>query len=223
VQAFFDFFASVFMAIRVVLTLDPAAAQWFKGRPITLAMAATVAVLAGASTLLGDSVVLFLNRIRGWRFAFTLFLNGVAMVLLYALQAVAIFVIGALVTGKTPDPGLVLRGTLLSTAPMVFGFLALIPYLGPAIARLLQLWGLLALWIIVEMFFLTALWESLVITLVSWGIMQVLSRALARPVSWVGNRAWRAMTGQPFMMTGRDLLSGQLILPLGHEFEEERR
>jgi len=223
VAGFFDFFASVFMAIRLVLTLDPEAVQWFNGRPLTLEIALAIAILAGVSTLFGDSVVLFLNRIRGWRFVLTLFLNGVAMVLLYALQAVAIFLIGTLVTGRVPDPGLVLRGVLLSTAPLVFGFLALIPYLGPAIARLLQMWGLLALWIIVELFFMTSLWEALVITLVSWGIMQVLSRALSRPVTWVGNRIWRAMTGKPFMMTGRDLLSGQPILPLSHEFEERVR
>jgi hypothetical protein len=215
---FFDFFASVGLAIWTMLTLDSNTLGWFRTHPLNLQIAATVAALAGVSTLLGDSVVLFLNRVRGWRFLVTLLLNGAAMVLLYVLQALMIAVIGPLVVGHTPGLVSILRGVMLATAPMVFGFLGLIPYAGPAITRLLQAWGVLTLWIVVAVVFQADFFASLLITLIGWGAMQLLSWGLSRPVSWVGDRIWRVVTGKPSLMSGTDILSGQMFMPLDAEF-----
>lgn len=213
-SGFLDFIASVGLAIWTMLTLDPDAEAWFTTHPLTLAVAATVAALAGASTLLGNSVVLFLNRVRGWRFAVTVLLNGVAMVLLYVLQALVIWAIGPLIVGSSPPLLTVLRAVMLATAPMVFGFLGLIPYAGPGITRLLQAWGVLTLWQVVAIIFPGGLLGSLSVTLAGWGVMQLLSWSLSRPVAWVGDRIWRILTGTPSMMTGRDLLNGDWFIPL---------
>lgn len=216
---FVDFLAAVGRAIWGVWTLDTSTAQWFSVHPRNLELAITVAVLAGVSTLLGDSVVLFFNRVRGWRFGFTLLLNGVAMVALYALQAVVIAIVGPLVLGHSPGPGSVTRGVMLATAPMVFGVFVLVPYFGPAIARFLQAWGVIALWVIVAVLFGVSAWPALLVTSIGWLTMQLLSWAFARPVTLIGDRIWRLVTGKPSMMTGRDLLSGHPFLPLGHQFE----
>jgi len=218
---FFGFLGAVGKAIWGVWTLDTSTAEWFRGHPLNLQIAVTIAVLAGASTLLGDSVVLFFNRVRGWRFAFTLLLNGVAMVLLYALQALVIAGIGHLLLGRGPGLAAVTRGVMLATAPLVFGLFALVPYFGPAIARVLQAWGVVALWVVNIVLFDTGLWTGLVITASGWLVMQGLSWAFARPVAWIGDRIWRLVTGKPFMLTGRDLLSGHLFLPLGQQFDPE--
>ena len=213
-QGFFDFFATVGVAIWGVLTLDSASVTWVASHRLSTAMAVTIAIIAGVSTLFGDSVVLFLNRVRGWRFALSLFLNGLAFALLYTLQAVVIALVGPLVTGQSPNFGSVVRGVMLSTAPLVFGFLVLIPYLGPAIARILQVWGLIILWLVNIALFQAGIVSSLIITGIGWGVMQLLSWSLARPVNWIGDRIWRLVTGRPSMMTGRDLLSGHLFMPL---------
>jgi hypothetical protein len=212
--AFFDFLTSVGLAIWVMLTLDSSSVSWFRAHPLNVEIAASVAALAGISTLLGNSVVLFLNRVRGWRFVVTLLLNGLAMVGLYAVQALVIAVIGPLVVGHTPGLMVILRGVMLATAPMVFGFLGLVPYSGPAITRVLQAWGVLTLWVVVAVVFGAGFFDSLLITVVGWGIMQLLSWGLSRPVSWVGDRIWQVVTGRPSMMTGSDLLSGNLFMPL---------
>ncbi len=220
---FFDFIATVWLVIWGVLTGDTSITEYFRLHPLTLEIAVTIAALAGISTLLGDSVVLFLNRVRGWRFAVTMLLNALGFVLLYALQALVIAIVGPLIVGHTPGLATVTRGVLIATAPMIFGFLVLIPYLGPAIARVLQAWGLLVLWLVNEVLFQTDLWTALVITGIGWGVMQLLSWSLSRPVGWIGDRIWRVVTGKPSMMTGRDLLSGHMFMPLDYlpELEEK--
>jgi hypothetical protein len=216
VQDFFDFIASVWLVIWGVLTGDQSVTEWFRVHPLSLEMAITVAALAGISTLLGDSVVLFLNRVRGWRFGVTMLLNALGVVLLYALQALVIAIVGPLIVGHTPGLATVTRGVMLATAPLIFGFLVLIPYLGPAIARVLQAWGLLVLWLVNDVLFDTDLWTALLITGIGWGVMQLLSWSLSRPVNWIGDGIWRLATGKPSMMTGRDLLSGHMFMPLDY-------
>ncbi|HEY3339262.1 MAG TPA: hypothetical protein VGK18_12215 [Propionicimonas sp.] len=222
-QGFFDFIATVLLVIWGVLTGDDSIADWFALHPLTTEMALTIAALAGISTLFGDSVVLFLNRVRGWRFVVTMALNALGFVLLYALQALVIAIVGPLIAGRTPGLATVTQGVMLATAPMIFGFLVLIPYLGPAIARLLQVWGLLVLWLVNEVLFQTDLWTALLITGIGWGVMQLLSWSLARPVNWIGDRIWRLATGTPSMMTGRDLLSGHMFMPLDYPPELEEK
>ena len=220
-QGFFDFMASVWLVIWGVLAVDPGVTDWFRAHPLNLEISMTVAALAGVSTLAGDSVVLFLNRVRGWRFLITLLLNALGFVLLYALQALVIAIVGPLVVGHSPGLAAVTRGVMLATAPMIFGIFVLIPYLGPAIARVLQAWGLLVLWVVVDALFDTDIWTALLITAIGWGVMQLLSWSLARPVGWVGDRIWRLATGKPSMMTGRDLLSGHMFMPLDYQLEIE--
>ena len=218
---FFDFLAAVGHAIWGVWTLDSATLTWLEGRPDSFEIAFTIAILAGASTLLGDSVVLFLNRVRGLRFAFSLLLNGGAMVLLYVLQAVVIGVVGSLILDSPPVAPYVIRGVMLSTAPLLFGVLALVPYFGPAIARFLQAWGVVALWVIVQQLYDVALLPALWVTLAGWGVMQVMSWAFARPVAFIGSKIFALISGQPFMLTGRDLLSGHPFMPLGQHVEAQ--
>jgi hypothetical protein len=224
-QGVFDFFATVWLVIWGVLTGDESIAPWFAAHPLTLELSFTIATVAGISTLFGDSVVLFLNRVRGWRFAITMLLNALGFVLLYALQALVIAIVGPLIVGHSPGLATVTRGVMLATAPMIFGFLVLIPYLGPAIARVLQAWGLLVLWLVNEVLFQTDGWTALLITGIGWGVMQLLSWSLSRPVGWIGDRIWRLATGKPSMMTGRDLLSGHMFMPLDYlpELEGEKR
>ncbi len=217
---FFDFLASVWLVVRGVLTGDESVAEWFRVHPFNLEIALTVAVLAGISMLIGDSVVLFLNRVRGWRFTITMIFNAFGFVLLYALQAFVIAIVGPLILGHTPGLAAVIRGVMLATAPMILGFLVLIPYLGPAIARVLQVWGLLVLWLVVDTLFQTDLWNALLITGIGWGLMQLLSWSLSRPARWLGDRIWRVLTGTPSMMTGRDLLSGHMFMPLEYQAQD---
>lgn len=211
---FLEFLALLGRAIAGVLTFDPSAGAWLAGYRHVGALAITVAVLAGVSTLLGNSVVLFLNGIRGVRFAISLVVNSLGFVLLYAVQALVIALVGYALTGERLALTVATWAVLLSTAPMIFGFFALIPYLGPGIARILQAWGVVALWAIAGALYRVDRWTALLITLVGWGAMQLVSWVLAGPLSLFGRWVWRVTTGHPTMLTAQDLLSGHLFAPV---------
>lgn len=187
---FFTFVATVLEAAQRAWRLDPGVLAWVDQKPLPLYTAIWVAILAGASTLLGNSVVLFINRVQGLRFWFSIFLNGLALALLYAVQAVTIFVAGLVVVGRGPSLRDITLAVMLSTAPMIFGFFVLIPFAGPGIARILQVWSFLALWAVVAASYGQGRWVGLLITVIGWGLMQLLSWAFARPVTWAGDRIW---------------------------------
>lgn len=209
-----EFMDSVGRALRGVWALDAENTRWLADDPNASWIAITIAILAGASTLLGNSVVLFLNRVRGARFALSLVFNGVGFVVLYTVQALIIALVAYLVTGQALDLGRSTWVVLLATAPLVFGFFELIPYLGPGIARILQAWGLIALWVIVEVRYQVSHWTALLIVVVGWAVMQLVSWLLARPMAALGRTVWRLTTGLPTMVTANDLLAGHMFSPV---------
>ena len=211
---FLEFLAVLGRAIAAVLTFDTSDGAWLAGYRYLGVLAITVAVLAGISTLLGDSVVLFLNGIRGARFAISLAVNSLGFVLLYAVQALVIASVGYSVTGERLALTMATWAVLLSTAPHLFGFFALIPYLGPGIARILQAWGVVSLWVIVGALYRVERLTALLITLAGWGAMQLVSWLLSGPLSVLGRWVWRLTTGQATMLTAQDLLSGHLFAPV---------
>lgn len=222
-DGFLGFLDALGRTIAGVLTFDTSLGQWLAGYPLVGWVAVTIAALAGVSTLLGDSVVLFLNGLRGWRFATSLALNGLGFVGLYAVQALVIALVGYLVTGERLSLTVATWAVLLSTAPLLFGFFELIPYLGTGIARILQAWGVVALWVITGALFRVDRWTALLITLVGWGVMQLLSWLLARPLTAIGRRIWRLTTGHATMLTAQDLLSGHVFTPVELDLAEPER
>jgi hypothetical protein len=216
---FLDFLGALGRAIVGVWGLDSSMGEWFRTYPNALEVSITIALLAGISTLLGNSVVLFLNHIRGWRFAASLVINGVSMVALFFAQAAVIALVGFLITGDQLSVLNAARAVMLSTAPLIFGFLELAPYVGPGIARVLQVWSLLALWLIVGAIYRVDYWTALLITGLGWAVMQGLSWALAKPLTGLGNWVWRTLSGNPTLLTAQDLLSGHQFMPVEFDFE----
>jgi len=214
-----DFLGSLWRAITGVWSLDSSMAEWFRNYPQSLEISITIAMLAGISTLLGNSVVLFWNRIRGWRFGVSLVFNGVSMVGLFVVQSVVIALVGYLITGDRLTIFNAARAVMLATAPLLFGFLELAPYVGPGIARVLQVWSLLALWTIVGVVYRVDYWQALLITGLGWAVMQGLSWALAKPLSALGNRIWRLLSGSPTLLTAQDILSGHQFMPVEFDFD----
>lgn len=224
---FLGYLGTVLHAAGRSRALDASLLAWVEAHPRALAIAIGVALLAGVSTLLGNSGVLLLNRIRGYRFWFSIALNAAALVLLYAVQSVATWLVGLVVAGpQGPSLYDVTVAVMLSTGPLAYGFLALIPFVGPGIARGLQVWSFLSLWVLSTAGYGRGLWAGLLIAGVGWGVMQVLAWAFSRPVTWLGDRFWQLMTGRPSLLTGHDILSGHPFMPLDHQglaVEADRR
>jgi hypothetical protein len=150
IQDILTYFDYLFRVIHYALTLNPDLYNTVATNPRSSWLVLGVVFLGGASVLLGQSVVLFVNRVRRGRFLFSLALNGVMYIISYFVWGVTIAVVGHLLFDFNPGPWAIVRMVGLSTAPLIFGFFILIPWMGPFIGRILNVWGFLILVSVVE-------------------------------------------------------------------------
>lgn len=173
-----------------------------------------VALIAGASTMLGHVAILLLNRISGLRLVTSLLLSALTLVALYTTQAAVTWGVATLAL-RRPLPLVPLVAVALAAlAPLAFNFITALPHLGLGIGRLLQAWSYLILWLGVSVTFGLGWFWALVFTIVGWLVMQLLSRLLHRPLDWLYSRLWTLATGRPTMVTSQDILSGMPIIPV---------
>ena len=94
----------------------------------------------------------------------------------------------------------------LSTAPLVFGFLILIPYTGPAIGKVLNVWQLLIMTTSVEFAFQVGFIQAAFCVGLSWLLMLIMSNTIGRPVVRLRNFVYRKVTGSDLNTTTQDIL-----------------
>lgn len=127
-------------AVRA-MTLHPVA---IPGRHLAV-NAVCVAVIGGICVMLGQAVMLAVNRVTRARIVLTLLASGLLTLANALIQAVIATLCAAAIT-RHVNLGLIVPAVLISYAPYWLGFLAAIPYMGTGIARALQLWQLVVLW-----------------------------------------------------------------------------
>ena len=172
-----------------------------------------VAALALLSIGVGQSGVLFLNRVRGVRAVVS---GGLALALLIGLRLMEALVTWgvALAVTRRPLPLMtILTVFLLSLAPHVFNALTFLPFVGLGIARVLELWSFLVLFVLLGAAYALPGWLALLIALSGWLLMQLLARLLAAPLGWVSSRLWTLATGEPVIVTGANILTGGPYVP----------
>ena len=127
--------------LRLALRLNPALYVRLQNDAQGLGYAALIVVLAGVSESLGQSVVLFLNRVRPRRFVLALSITTVSHIVGYFLWTLTIWSVGSWLT-QTEQPWRAVAVVVgLAYAPQIFAFFELTPYLGNLI------WGILSLWL----------------------------------------------------------------------------
>lgn len=174
--------------------------------PLGPSAATLVAVAACVSTLLGRSVVLAVNRMRRWGFAFAMVLNFATLVLTYAVLGILVWGAGKLWFDVGVGAEKVAWAVLWAASPLVLGFATAIPILGTAIDRGLSLWSLLILWSIIDDLYATDLLRGGAIAagawLVTWLLQGIYAPLLARARDWM----WRRATGRPLYDSARYIL-----------------
>ncbi len=177
------------------------------GEPLAPWIVAAVPVLAGASLLAGESIILFVNRVRRSRFLLSLLFNGVAFGIEMLIGALVIWGLGALLfTFDTPFID-VIRAVVLSSAPFVLAFLTFIPYLGTFIARVLYVWWFLILFRAVRVAFDVEILAAILCVGLAWLVILIFNRTLGRPVAGLRDRVWERVIGtRPGYVHASDLL-----------------
>ncbi len=206
IQGFFTYINQLFQVIGHALRMDPRLFEIVSANPNSRWLVLGVVFLAGMSTLLGQSVVLFVNRVRRGRFAMSLVLNGFIYIVSYFVWGVTIALIGLLIFPSSPDGWAIVRMVGLSTAPLIFGFFILIPWMGPFIGKILNIWGFLILVSVVEFGFQVGLWRALIVVGIGWLLMTLLTNFIGKPVIALRNKIWHMVAGTSLDADTQDLL-----------------
>ena len=200
------YFSYLWAGLTHALALDPKVFQFVETYPRSAWVVAGIVLLAGVSTLLGHSAVLFINRVRRNRFIISLIVNGLVYIISYVVWGLVVWLAGRVLFQVDPPFTQFVRIMGLSTAPLVFGFFILIPWMGPFIGKLLNVWSFLILIAIVEFQFQIGLWGALLVVGLGWLASLALNNTIGRPVVALRNRLSRLITGSDLDATAEDIL-----------------
>ncbi len=196
----------VWAAIVSALFFDPSVLDVVEKYPQSAWVIGGIVFLAGASTLLGESAILFVNRVRRGRFFMSLVTNGIVFMISYAVWGLTISIVGRVLFQVNPPWGQVVRMVGLSTAPLVFGFLVLIPWMGPFISKLLNVWSLLILVGIVQYEFRIGLWGAVTCVGLGWLLSLLFTNTIGGPVVRLRNKVFQKVSGSSLARTNEDIL-----------------
>lgn len=107
--------------------------------------AITIAFLAGVSEMLGQSVILVVNRVALYRFLASLVFTGVTYLvtaLIWTFSAIAIAPLTRVGTIDISDTVGVMAIVSLAFAPRLLGVFSIAPYFGIAFGSMLEVWAM---------------------------------------------------------------------------------
>lgn len=164
-----------------------------------------VVFFAGLSESLGQSVVLFANRVKPRRFIASLALSASIFLFSYLFWTLSIWLVGTYVYGREVDFNVIAKAVGLGYAPYLLSFFALAPYFGVPIFAFLSLWSLLAVIVAVSVTLELTLAQALVCSALGWLLWQALQRTVGRPVIALSKRLKRLTAGVPLTTTRQEL------------------
>jgi hypothetical protein len=200
------YFVYLWGALTHALTLDPGVFEFVESYPQSSWLVVGIVFLAGVSTLLGHSAVLFINRVRKSRFVISLIVNGVVYIISYAVWGFVVYVAARILFEANPPLSQFLRIMGLSTAPLVFGFFVLIPWMGPFVGKVLNIWSFLILIAVVQFQFQIGFWGSVLVVGLGWLASLGINNTIGKPVVAVRNRLSRMITGSSLDASAEDIL-----------------
>lgn len=209
-----DALAATLSLVADVLTGDGTIARSLATDP-PLVGAFGVALLAWVSTGVAHAGVLYLNRIGRLRGLVTGAVGLVWLTVLRVVEALVTWGVAWLVTRRDVPIETMVTVFLLALAPHVFAALTFLPYVGLMLGRVLEAWSFLVLFLLLGAAYALPGWLALLVTASGWLVVQLLSRLLAAPLGWLGSRLWTLASGQPVLMTSRDILAGTPFIPVG--------
>jgi hypothetical protein len=201
--------------IKGVLSLDP---QIFRAAiflPGAWKMALAIVFIAGLSDMLGQSVVLFANRVTPRRFIVSTVMSGFMLIISVLFYAFSIWVIVRFAMGiQRSYFSEILILVSLSYAPLVFSFFTLLPYMGNFIYQTVRVWSLLALVVGVAAVAQSQFWVGILACLLGWLFIQFITHMPIFKIKAIDAWVWRVMTGTSQRMDSL-MLADQLATERG--------
>lgn len=195
-----DVLVSLRHTVAAVLSLDSYALDNAVGAPMLIPF--LVLVIAATSTLVGQSVLLVINRISRFRVMITLVYSILGIALSALVQSLVVSLLTRAITDSYVPVAAVMPSALVAFAPYWFGFLVMLPYTGPGVARLLQGWHMVALWrLLIPV--IGAGW------VVAGGVSVVVWVVTLAINGWLDHSPWHLRENMVRMVAGKPLVSAE--------------
>jgi hypothetical protein len=178
-----------------VLSLDPAVFTAVLSTAGGGWVALAILFVAGISDMLGQSVVLFANRVSPRRFWVSVFMSALVLAFSIVVWAVSIWLVVRFIFALDGVLTNIFILVALSQAPLVFSFLSLMPYLGSLIYRVVRIWSLLALVVAVKAVAGAVFWQGILACLIGWLFVEFIIHMPFLRIKAVDAWLWRVMTG----------------------------
>lgn len=168
--------------VRDTLLFQPGTTELLRLGGAALRLAFWVLLAAGLSEAVGESVVLFANRVSPRRFAVSLVISAIIFALTYLSFAWSVYLVARYALGSTATFSFVAGMVALGQAPRLFGFLVFLPYLGLPVSVLLWTWSIGATIVGVAEGMRLAPWEAVMAVALGALILITLQRTIGRPL-----------------------------------------
>lgn len=167
------------------LTLEPTIYRQLAESSYGVNIAFLIVLAAGLSQAIGQSFVLFVNRVKPWRFVLCLVIATLLFAFTYFFWVWSIWLVGRFVFRVDWQLVVLMRWVAISYAPQLFGFLVALPYFGIPLSVVISIWSLLSLVVGLQYLNSLTVWNALVCTGLGWIVLQLLQRTAGRPlIAW---------------------------------------
>jgi hypothetical protein len=174
------------------IALNPEAFELIQTLPLSTRAALYIVLLAGFSQAIGQGVVLFINRVKPFRFVLSLLIASILFGFGYIFWILSTWFASNLLFRGNISFFAVARTLGLAYAPLMLSFFVALPYLGVPISVLLSVWSLSAFLTGLKVALGLGVWQAFWCSALGWAVFEVLQRTIGRPVAAVGR--WLANT-----------------------------
>jgi hypothetical protein len=196
---------SIVQTIQQAMRLNPAVFVEIQRIQGGLGIALLIVSLAGLSEALGQSVILFLNRLRPRRFVLALVITAASHMVGYLVWTVTVWLVGVYVFGQEVSLLAIACVVGLAYAPQTLAFFELTPFLGNPFSIILSLWSMVAVIVAVRVGLNLELWQALLASGLGWMLIQLWRRTIGRPIYGLGRWLQRRAAGVPLEHTLADV------------------
>ena len=216
--------ATINSMLRLVggsLRLDPGAFQAaFDSWPQGTGLLIWIVLIGGLSLMIGQSVVLFANRVSPARFIISLNLGAIKFLLNVLVVVLVVWGMANFLSERTWFFGQVGRAVALASAPYWFSLFFLIPYLGLILERLLKIYVILALIVAIQSIFEISFFGAVLSSAVALVLSQVISGMLCKVLDPLAERITDVLVGDVRLESAREiykLFASRNQISLGEE------
>ncbi len=154
--------------------------------PLANRVALYVVLIAGFAQASAQGIVLFLNRVKPFRFLLSLLIGAILFAFSYIFWTFSTWIASSILFKGLTSYVVVARTLGLAYAPLMLSFFIALPYLGVPISVLLSIWSFLAFLTGLKVALGLSTWQAFWCSALGWAVFQVIDRTIGRPVAAIG-------------------------------------